>query len=344
MRRVAKITAVGVASAALALSATACGSSSTASGGTDKGVGMAFDVGGRGDHSFNDSAAKGLDRALKDFGVKAKELTAKTTDTEADREEKLSSLAKAGYNPVIGIGFAYQKSIDTVSKKFPKTSFGLVDSVVDNPNVDNITFTEEQGSYLAGVAAALKSKSGNIGFIGGVDLPLIKKFEAGFVQGVQDTKSTAKVSVQYITRGSDLSGFSSPDRGKSAAQGMLDKGVDVVYAAAGGSGAGSIEAVSGKPGAWSIGVDSDQYLDPALAKYKSSILTSVVKNVDGGVYDLIKSVVKDKKPIAGPHAYSLKENGVGLTTSGGFIDDIKAQIDAAKAKITSGSVTVKTTP
>ncbi|MEU6239748.1 MULTISPECIES: BMP family ABC transporter substrate-binding protein [unclassified Streptomyces] len=351
MRRVAKLSAACIATAALALSATACGSTSTendkasASSGDGKGVkiGLAFDVGGRGDHSFNDSAARGADKAKGEFSGSLKELTAKTTDTEADREQRLSDLADAGYNPIIAVGYAYAVSMDKVAVKYPKTSFGIVDSVVKAKNADSITFTEEQGSYLAGVAAALKTKTKHVGFIGGVDVPLIKKFEAGYAQGVKDTNPKIKVDVQYLSHGADTSGFASPDKGKEAAQGMLDNGADVVYSAAGSSGNGAIEAVNGKKGAWAIGVDSDQYNIPGLAKYKSSILTSVVKNVDVGVYDFIKSV-HDGKPLTGNNVYSLAQNGVSLATSGGFITDIQPKLDAAKKKIVDGSIKVKTTP
>ncbi|MFB7275068.1 BMP family protein [Streptomyces sp. NPDC056244] len=353
MRRVTKIAAASLASAALALTATACGSTSadkakendksSASAAAGVKVGIAYDVGGRGDHSFNDSAARGADKAKAEFGGELKELTAKTTDTEADRVERLTQLAQAGYNPVVGIGYAYSNSMKQVAVKFPDTTFGIVDSVVDAKNVDNIVFTEEQGSYLAGVAAALKTQKKHVGFIGGVDVPLIKKFEAGFVQGVKDTDKSLKVDVQYLSHGSDTSGFASPDKGKAAAQGMLDNGADVIYTAAGSSGSGAIEAVNGVKGAWAIGVDSDQYNQASLAKYKDSILTSVVKNVDVGVYDLIKSV-NDKKPLLGTNSYSLAKDGVSLATSGGFITDIQPKIDAAKQKIVDGSITVKTTP
>ena len=351
MRRVAKLSAACVATAALALTATACGSTSSdndtssSSSGDGKGVkiGLAFDVGGRGDRSFNDSAARGADKAKKEFGGEIKELTAKTSDTEADREQRLSDMAEAGYSPIIGVGYAYAASMTKVAAKYPKISFGIVDSVVDAKNVDSITFTEEQGSYLAGVAAALKTKKDHVGFIGGVDVPLIKKFEAGYVQGVKDTNSKIKVDTQYLSHGSDTSGFASPDKGKEAAQGMLDNGADVIYSAAGSSGNGAIEAVNGTKGAWAIGVDSDQYSIPGLAKYKNSILTSMVKNVDLGVYDFVKSV-HDGKPLTGTNTYSLSKDGVSLSTSGGFIDDIQAKLDAAKKKIVDGSVKVKTTP
>ncbi|WP_405642544.1 BMP family protein [Streptomyces uncialis] len=354
MRRVAKISAAVLASAALTFTATACGStssekkdsgsdSSSSGGGKGVKIGLAYDVGGRGDFSFNDSAARGADKATKEFGGDLKELTAKVTDTEADREQRLSSLADAGYNPIVGVGFAYAASMTKVSAKYPDTTFGIVDSVVEAKNVSSITFTEEQGSYLAGVAAALKTKKDHVGFIGGADIPLIKKFEAGFIQGAKETNPKIKVESQYLSRGSDTSGFASPDKGKEAAQGQLDKGADVIYTAAGSSGTGAIEAVAGVKGAWGIGVDSDQYNVPGLAKYKESVLTSVVKNVDIGVYDLIKSI-KDGKPLTGVNTYPLKDDGVSLSVSGGFLKDIQPKLDEAKKKIVDGSIKVKTTP
>lgn len=345
MRRTSKISAACLSVAALAFTATACGESSTEDSSSDKGtlkIGMAYDVGGRGDNSFNDSAARGLDKAKAELKAETKELTAKHGETPADRDQRLASLAEGGYNPVIGVGFAYKDAVDKAAKKYPKVTFGLVDSVSDAKNVDSIVFTEEQGSYLAGVAAALKSKDGKVGFIGGVDLPLIKKFAAGFQQGVKDTNPKASVQIQYLSTGTDLSGFGSPDKGKAAAAGMLDKGIDVIFPAAGGSGAGAIEAVAGKKGAWSIGVDSDQAKDPALSKYASTIMTSVVKNVDGGVFELIKSV-KDGKPLTGVQTYSLAENGVSLTSTGDHLKDIQAKLDEAKKKIIDGSIKVKST-
>ncbi|MGW7007178.1 BMP family lipoprotein [Streptomyces sp. NPDC054933] len=351
MRRVTTTLAAAGITAALAISATACGASSTqsSSGSSASGssssmkVGIAYDVGGRGDHSFNDSAARGLDQATKQFGGTPKELTAKTTDTESDREQRLSDLATAGYNPVIAVGFAYADAVKAVAPKFAKTNFGIVDSVVAGSNIDSMTFASPESSYLAGVAAALKSKSGQIGFIGGVDNQLIKGFQAGFEQGVKDTKPSDKVTTQYLTTGSDLSGFSSPDLGKSAASGMLSKGIDVIYTAAGSSGSGAIEAVHGQKGAWAIGVDSDQYQDPGLAQYKDSILTSAIKNVDVAVQALIKSV-HDSKPLTGNNTYGLDNGGVSLAASGGFINDIQPQIDAVKKKIVGGQIKVKSTP
>jgi basic membrane protein A and related proteins len=342
LRRVTLITAAGTAAAALALTATACGSDSTSGSPSDKGVGIAYDIGGRGDHSFNDSAAKGFDTAKKEFAIGGKELTANDSETESDREARLTSLAQAGYNPVVAVGYPYGDAVTKVAKKFPQVTFGLVDSQSTAKNVDNILFTEEQSSYLAGVAAALKTKTGKVGFIGGVNVPLIQKFQAGYEQGVKDTDPKVKVTSQYLYA-TDPKGYNDPASGKSKAQGMLSSGNDVIYTAAGASGAGAIEAVAGQKGAWAIGVDSDQWADPGLAKYRNSILTSALKNVNVGVYDLIKSVVKDRKPLTGTHRYGLKDNGVGLSYSGGFIDDIKPRIEAATQKIDDGAIKVKTT-
>lgn len=303
---------------------------------------MAFDVGGRGDHSFNDSAARGMDKADTEFKTGHKELTASQGETESDREQRLDSLAAAGYNPVVAVGFTYGDAVTKIAKKYPKTTFGLVDSVVDQPNVDSMVFATEQSSYLAGVAAALKSKSGQVGFIGGVHNTLIGTFQAGFDQGVKDTKPSAKVTDQYLYE-TDTKGFADPTSAQGKAQGMLDKGIDVIYTAAGLSGDGSIQAVAGKSGAWAIGVDSDQYQDSALAKYKNSILTSAVKNVDVAVYDLIKSV-HGGTPKTGTNTYNLANGGVSLSTSGGFINDVLPQINAAKAKIVAGTIKVKSTP
>jgi basic membrane protein A and related proteins len=351
VRRVTTIAAAGIATAALALAATACGASSTQSGGSSGGkssgsasnvkVGMAYDVGGRGDHSFNDSAARGMDKAVSQFGLPTpKELTAKTSDGESDREAYLTNLAQNGYNPVVAVGFAYAQAVQVVSAKFPKTTFGIVDSTVKGGNVDSMQFATPESSYLAGVAAALKSKTGKIGFIGGVNIALIQGFQHGFEQGVKATKPADKVTVQYLTTGTDLSGFSSPDKGAAAASGMLAHGIDVIYAAAGSSGTGSIQTVAGTKNAWAIGVDSDQYQDPQLAKYRSHILTSAVKNVDVAVFNLIQSV-KNGKPLSGVNNYDLQNGGVGLATSGGYISDIQSQLDAVKKKIADGTIKVK---
>jgi basic membrane protein A and related proteins len=348
VRRITRIATVGIASAALALSATACGGKSSSEAGSDKGAtaAIAYDIGGRGDQSFNDAAYAGLEKAEKDLGIKGTEAEPSEGEGDPDKVQRLTELARAGNNPVIGVGFAYAPAIAEVAPKFPKTTFGLIDDTSKTgKNIANLVFNEEQGSYLAGVAAAKVTKSNTVGFIGGVETPLIKKFEAGFVQGVKDTNKSVNVKVQYLTQPPDFGGFSKPDLGKAAAQGQLDAGADVIYAAAGLAGSGSIEAAA-KAKKWAIGVDSDQYNQKGLAPYKEYILTSVTKDVADSVYNLIKSV-KDGKPQSGEVRYGLAKDGVGLAASNPAytkLTDVTAAVDKAKADIIAGKTKVKTAP
>ncbi|MFD6888950.1 BMP family protein [Streptomyces sp. NPDC059957] len=352
MRRITRIATVGIASAALALSATACGgkkssdSSSSASTSSEGSAAIAYDIGGRGDQSFNDAAYAGLSKATTDLKVKGAEAEPTDGEGEADKVQRLTELARKGNNPVIGVGFAYAPAIKKVAEKFPNTTFGIIDDTsVTAKNIANLVFNEEQGSYLAGVAAAKASKTGTVGFIGGVEVPLIKKFEAGFAQGVKDTNPNAKVLTQYLTQPPNFDGFAKPDLGKAAAEGQLDKGADVIYSAAGLAGSGAIEAASAK-GKWSIGVDSDQYNQAGLAKYKEFILTSVTKDVADSVYNLIKSV-KDGKPESGEVRYGLDKDGVGLADSNPKykeMTDVVAAVEKAKADIIAKKIEVKTAP
>ncbi|MFG2594169.1 BMP family ABC transporter substrate-binding protein [Streptomyces sp. NBC_01166] len=349
MRRITRIATVGVMSAALALSVTACGESSSSSSSSDSKAdktAIAYDIGGRGDQSFNDAAYAGLARAEKDLGVKGTEAEPSDGEADADKVQRLTALARAGNNPVIGVGFAYAPAIKKVAPKFPKITFGIIDDAsVTGENIANIVFNEEQGSYLAGVAAAKVTKTKTVGFIGGVETPLIKKFQAGFEQGVKETDPSVKVVPQYLTQPPNFDGFSKPDLGKAAAQGQLDKGADVVYSAAGLAGSGAIEAVS-KAGKWNIGVDSDQYKQAGLADYKESILTSVTKDVEDSVFNLIKSV-QDGKPQSGEVRYGLDKDGVGLAMSNPAftkMTDVIAAVDKAKKEIIDGKITVKTAP
>ncbi len=350
MRRITRIATVGLASAALALSATACGGKTSSTAGpsdsNEASAAIAYDIGGRGDQSFNDAAYAGLEKAATEFKIKGAEAEPTDGEGEADKVQRLTELARKGNNPVIGVGFAYAPAIKKVAPKFPDTTFGIIDDTsVTGPNIANLVFNEEQGSYLAGVAAAKVSKTGTVGFIGGVEVPLIKKFEAGFAQGVKDTNPNAKVLSQYLTQPPNFDGFAKPDLGKAAAQGQLDAGADVVYAAAGLAGSGAIEAASAK-GKWAIGVDSDQYNQAGLAKYKDAILTSVTKDVADSVYDLIKSV-KDGKPTTGEIRYGLDKDGVGLADSNPKykeMADVIAAVEKAKADIIAKKITVKTAP
>jgi basic membrane protein A len=359
VRGVIKLAAV-VSVATLGLAA--CGSSSSGSGGstttTKKSsvkVGMAYDVGGRGDLSFNDSAGLGLDCAagtprasekcpstMPSLGVSSKELEASQGETDAQKEERLRLLAQAGYNPVIAVGFAYAPALGKVAKAFPNTHFAIVDdSSLTNTNVTSLVFDEEQSSFLVGTIAAQASKTKHVGYIGGVLTPLLQKFEAGYVAGVHAVDPSIKVDVKYLSQPPDFSGFSSPDKGKTAAQGMFDNGADVVYAAAGGSGSGAFDAaVSSKKLA--IGVDSDQYLT-ATAAQKPVVLTSALKQVDTAVYSMIASAVKGS-PLTGIQRFSLKVGGVGYAKSNPAVQPYEKVTDGYAAKIVSGAIVVPTVP
>ncbi len=350
MRRSMKLAAVVLSGSLGIASLAACGAKSSdtttasSSGGTGLKVGMAYDIGGRGDQSFNDSAARGLDNAKAQLGVQVNEAEAKTGEAEADKETRLSSLVSAGYNPIIAVGFVYQPAVEKVAKDNPNVKFAIIDSssTTQPSNVTSLTFSEQEGSYLAGVAAANKSKNKHIGFIGGVQSELIKKFEAGYKAGAKSVDANIQVETTYLTTPPDFTGFNDPGKGKEAAQGQLDKGADVIYSAAGSSGSGAIEAVA-NAGKWAIGVDSDQANQPALKKYSDHILTSMVKNVDTAVFAYIKAA-KDGNPLTGIKNFDLKANGVSLATTGGHIDDIKSALDAATQAITSGATKVPVAP
>ncbi|MFJ3233447.1 BMP family protein [Streptomyces sp. NPDC086787] len=338
--------------AVVALAAAGCGKSSTDSGGGDsqdgkysgKGIGLAYDIGGKGDQSFNDAAYAGFEKAEKEFKIGGRDIEPQDGESDADKVQRLTTLAKAGYNPIIGVGYSYAPAVKEVSAKFPKITFGIIDdNTIQAKNVADMVFHEEQSSYLAGVAAAKATKKGHVGFIGGVDIPLIHKFEDGFVQGAKSVNPKIKIESQYLTQTAQEGGFSSPDKGENAAKGQIDSGADVVYAAAGLSGQGVIKAAA-EHKVWAIGVDSDQYGQAPLAKYKDYILTSALKNVGGAVYDLVKSVV-DGKPLSGEVRGDLKSGGVGIADSNPkykTLPGVVAAVEKAKQDITGGTVTIKT--
>ncbi|MEU7901502.1 BMP family ABC transporter substrate-binding protein [Actinoplanes sp. NPDC049118] len=305
-------------------------------------VGIAYDSAGRGDKSFNDAAGTGLDRARKELLVEATEVTAKA-ETDEGRAESLRELAQGGNNPVIAVGFLYAGAVGTVAKEFPDTLFAIIDdSSVEAKNVVSLLFSEEQGSYLVGVAAALASKNGRVGFVGGVDVPLINKFEAGYAAGARSVDPGIRVEARYLSSPPDFSGFGSPDKGRAAAERLLADGADVVYAAAGGSGSGVFEAVAAEPGAWAIGVDSDQYAG-ASGAVKPRILTSMLKRVDNGVFQEIQAFVKGDRS-GGVKRYDLEVDGVGYATSNAALRPYRARLEAARYRILGGSVKVPTTP
>ncbi|YAL82613.1 BMP family lipoprotein [Dermacoccaceae bacterium W4C1] len=337
------------------LGLTACGSDDEGTGASGSGsgsaavkVGLAYDVGGRGDQSFNDSAAKGLDQAKSELGISTSESEAKTGESETARETRLQSLIDSGHTAIVAVGFAYAKAVGKIAKDNPDVKFAIIDDASDDSkgdNVQQITFAENEGSYLVGAAAGLKTKSNQVGFVGGVENPLIKKFEAGYIAGVKKTKPAAKVDVTYLTQPPDYSGFADPAKGKTAADGMYQGGADIVYQSAGGSGAGVFNAAKAAGGAakgkWAIGVDSDQALT-ADTGVRSLILTSMVKNVNVGVYNFIKQVEGNSFK-SGNVVYDLKSGGVSVATTGGHIADIQSKLDELKKQIISGEIKVPTT-
>ncbi len=304
-------------------------------------VGMAYDIGGRGDKSFNDSAAAGLEKGIADFGIETQEL--EPTAGGENREENLRLLAESGFDLNFAIGFAFAEAVTATAADFPDTTFAIVDSVVEAPNVASLVFAEHEGSALVGAAAALKSQTGKIGFIGGVNIGLINKFEAGYRFGAEYINPDIEIFTQYLTEPPDFSGFNDPAKGKEAALAMYEQGADVVYHAAGGSGGGLFEAakeVSTTSGSkvWAIGVDSDQY-ETAGDDVKEYILTSMLKRVDVAVYTTIANFVNEGNQ-SGVVVFDLSADGVGYSNSGGFVDDIADQIDELRTKIISGEVTV----
>jgi basic membrane protein A and related proteins len=343
----AKTTNASTTTASTAPAVTTAPAASTTPTAAGVKVGLVFDIGGKGDQSFNDSAFVGLQKAESDLGVKG-------TDLEPDkggenREQLLRQLAEGGNKLVVGVGFLFADAMTKAAADNPKTNFAIVDGNMQTvpTNVADLRFAEEQGSFLVGAIAALQSKTGNVGFIGGVDTPLIKRFEAGYVAGAKKIKPDVKVQVKYITNPPDFSGFNDPAKGKEIALAMYGGGADVVYAAAGGSGSGMFEAakeVSGKTGTkvWGIGVDSDQYntVDPSLKDY---VLTSMLKRVDVAVFQTIESEVKGTFK-GGPQVFDLKVDGVGYSKTGGFVTGYVAQVDGLKADIIGGKITVPTAP
>jgi basic membrane protein A len=335
---------------------TSAGGTTAAPSGDAPTVGLVFDIGGRGDQSFNDSAAAGIERAKSELGIT---FTEASPNADGSNRKELLDLAASSSDIVIAVGFLFEADAAAVGKSNPDKTFGVVDSemldftqtppVPYGDNIAGLVFSEEQGSFLVGAAAALKSTSGQIGFIGGVKGVggLIEKFEAGYIAGAKAANPDIKVVSKYISEAPDFTGFNAPDQGRDIATTMYDGGADIVYSAAGGSGAGVFEAAKASSDTkgskvWAIGVDSDQYntSDPAV---KDFILTSMIKRVDVAVFEIIKAAM-DGTVKGGPTRYDLSVDGVGYATSGGFVDDIKDKLEAYKADIISGKIVVPTDP
>ncbi|MGW6936018.1 BMP family lipoprotein [Lentzea sp. NPDC054927] len=310
-------------------------------------IGLAYDIGGRGDASFNDLAAAGFERATKEMGIKkenAREVSAAPNEDEAAKQGRLRQLASEGFNPIIGVGFAYTESMKVVAPQFPNVKFGLVDSAVEGAaNVTPLVFAEQEGSFLAGVVAAYQSKNCHVGFVGGVDIPLIHKFEAGYNQGAKTAAPKVKIDKKYITPAGDFTGFQDPPKGQEAAKGLIDKGADIVYPAAGSSGLG-VFAAAKQAGVLAIGCDADQYNQPALANNRDVIVASSLKRVDVAVFDFFRAAAKNDLASL-PKVFDLKVDGVGYATSGGKVDaKLQGILEGYKAQIIEGKIKVSDRP
>jgi len=337
------------------------GAGGTATGGTagaecnaDIQVGMAFDIGGLGDKSFNDAANAGLQQAIAD-GLVCEDnvVTNEANSTGSDRDQNLQALADAGFNLVIGVGFAFSPGVNTIAPDFPDTSFMIVDGYATCgtacgltndaeaiPNVADYTFKEQEGSFLVGAAAVLKCQCKTIGFLGGQTGPLIEKFQAGYEAGAAQIDPEVEVLVEYI--GDDTTAFNDPVKGEQLSTAMYDDGAEIIYHAAGASGAGLFNAAV-EAQKFAIGVDSDQYLT-ASPEQQPLILTSMLKRVDVAVFNSIEAVGAGS--LGSSQIFGMAEDGVDYATSNPeeLTADITEQLDEFKQQIIDGTIVVPETP
>ncbi len=301
-------------------------------------VGLVFDIGGKDDKSFNQSAYEGMLAAEENMGIEGTELEPNADGS--NREDLLRQSAEGGADLVIGVGFNFFDPLTAVAADYPDTKFAIIDSVVEADNVASVTFAEEQGSYLVGAIAAQSTGSDTVGFVGGVETELIKKFEAGFTAGVEEVNADATVEVKYLTPDGDFSGFNDSAKGQTVASGLYDAGADVIFHASGGSGAG-VFAAAAEADRLAIGVDSDQYFQVDEAE-QECMLSSMLKRVDVGVYDTIAALASDEFE-AGVQVFDLSNGGIDYSLAGGQVKD-QAQIDDLKQQIIDGDIEVPTAP
>ena len=286
-----------------------------------------YDMGGKFDKSFNQAAYDGAERWKKETGKAYLEFE---ISNPTQREQAKRRMAERGADPIVGIGFSQGTSLEKVAKDFPKLKFAIIDSVVQLPNVQSIVFKEHEGSFLVGMMAALASKSGKVGFVGGMDIPLIRKFQCGYEQGAR--YANPKVAVSANMTGTTPAAWNDPARGAELAKAQFASGVDVVFAAAGGTGIGVYQAAK-DAGRLAIGVDSNQnHIQPG------TMLTSMVKRVDVAVYNAFKGVKPGVSALGlaeGGVDYALDEHNAKLVSA-----EMKKRVDAAKADIIGGKIKV----
>ena len=286
-----------------------------------------FDMGGKFDKSFNEAAYNGIEKWKKETG---KSYLSFEITNESQREQAIRRMAEKGASPIIGIGFGQVSSIEKVAKEFPKLQFAIIDEKVDLPNVQSVIFKEQEGSFLVGVLASMASKTGKVGFVGGMDIPLIRKFECGYKQGAMYSNPKAEM-IGNMT-GTTGAAWNDPTRGAELAKAQFAQGVDVVFAAAGGTGIGVYQAAKDS-GKLAIGVDSNQnHVQPG------TMLTSMVKRVDVAVYNIAKAQKPGLQVLGlkeGGVDYAMDENNAKLVTA-----DMKKKVEAARADIISGKIKV----
>ncbi|MFN3277541.1 MAG: BMP family protein [Paracoccus hibiscisoli] len=291
---------------------------------------LIYDLGGKFDKSFNEAGFMGAQRWVEETGGTYRELE---MQSEAQREQALRRLAESGSNPIVMVGFAFGDVLTQVAGDYPDTRFAIIDMVVEAPNVQSIVFTEEEGSYLAGVMAGQASESGTVGFIGGMDIPLIHKFHCGFAQGFKAVQPEGTVLMNFT--GTTPAAWNDPVRGGELTRAQVSQGADVVYAAAGGTGIGVLQTAADL-GVLSIGVDSNQN-----ALHPGQVLTSMVKRVDNAVFDAFTAGTELE---AGIRVMDLAAEGVDVAIDDNnadlVTDEMQAAVDEARAAIASGEVVV----
>lgn len=291
-----------------------------------------YDLGGKFDKSFNEAAYGGAEKFKTETGIDYRDFE---IANDAQREQALRRFAKDGNNPIVMAGFSWGSALEKIAPEYPDINFAIIDMVVDAPNVRSVVYKEQEGSYLVGVMAAKASETGTVSFIGGMDIPLIRKFACGYKGGVMATNADAKV-LEAMT-GPTPDAWNDPVKGGEITKSQIDQGSDVVYAAAGGTGIGVLQAAA-DAGKLGIGVDSNQNgLQPG------KVLTSMVKRVDVAVYNAFMDAKNDKFSYGfsslglaeGGVDYAMDENNEALVS-----DDMKAAVEAAKADIIAGKITV----
>ena len=294
---------------------------------------VVFDMGGKFDKSFNEGVYNGVERFREESGIGYSEFE---VTNETQREQALRKMARRDSDPILGVGFAQGPAIDKISQEFPDTRFTIIDMVVEQPNVQSVVFKEQEGSFLVGMLAAMASETGKVGFVGGMDIPLIRRFACGYAQGAKHAKPDVEV-VQNMT-GTTPSAWNNPGKGAELARAQFDRGVDVVYAAAGGTGIGVYQAAK-DDGKLTIGVDSNQnYLQPG------TMLTSMVKRVDVAAYNAFKSA-QDGTWEPGIQNLGLAEGGVDWAldeyNAELITEEMKVAVDEARAGIAAGEIVVQ---